>query len=73
MDILMLEKSLTIYLKYLCMAVVNSWIDLFSEKLLTNETSILVAKIKYDQHSKNIANWKFDESGNYVKSSRSIG
>lgn len=34
------------YPKCMCTAVVNSWIDLFSERLETNETSILVAKIK---------------------------
>ena len=34
------------YPKCMCTAVVNSWIDLFSERLETNETSIPVAMIK---------------------------
>lgn len=70
---LLLKESSRNYPIRLCTAVVNSWIDLFSEKLETNETSLPVARIKFiNQHSRNIADRKSDESGNYVKSSRSV-
>jgi hypothetical protein len=55
----------------LCTAVVNSWCELFPERLETGETYTKVAKImKIYLHSISTANWMLEGGIDYVKSSR---